>query len=341
MRLVRILSVLLCVAVGTSGCVEPFSADVDPPSPRPLVIDGGITTGPGPHSVTLFLAAAFEQSLEGDLDRISGAEVIMVNDSTGSRTLLQKGDLIGNYRTQEGEIVGRPGHAYHVEITLPDGREYRSIPERMPEPVPIDTLSTEWDSNTERIKVIASASDPADTSNFYRWSTRVTRELVARCWQNVSTSSIFARSDRLVEGNLFAEEVFSIEPGTDASFLHQVDVQQRAITQEAHAFWSKVQTQIENAGDPFSPPPAPIRGNVVRAQDSTNFALGYFEVAGTAQRQTVCFAQADVEGAPTPPPAQEDVCRRRNVSETPPSYWTCSENTGPEDPSPFPPGRVR
>jgi hypothetical protein len=203
----------------------------------------------------------------------------------------------------------------------------------MPDPVPLDSLSTSWDPVTEQIRVRASSGDPADTSHYYRWTTRITREVFepgvppTTCWQSVSPSGISVRSDRLVQGNRITEEVFSIESGVDATFLHQVGVQQRVITQKAYEFWSTVETQVENAGDPFSPPPAPIRGNVVRVQDSTNFALGYFEVAGASHRQTTCFRQSGVEGAPRTPRPPSESCERRNTVSSPPSYWQCSDGS--------------
>lgn len=337
MRTALSLGTVLWVVIGITGCIDPFSANVKPPSPRPLVVEGHVTSGKGPHTVTLSLAAAFEQSLEGSTERVDEAQVVIVDDSANKEVLLHETSA-GTYKTKVGDLNGIPGHAYHLEVTLSDGRQYRSHPERMPPPVPLDSLTLGYDASAKQIKVFANAHDPSDTSNFYRWSVRITRQIVNPealsppfyCWKNVSPSRISVLSDRLIDGGRIVDEpVFSIEPGLSATYLNQVDVQQRTITEQAHDFWTKVEEQVENTGDPFSAPPAPIRGNVVRIEDSSEAALGYFEVAGASSRATACVQQSDVSAAPTPTDLPTNGCPVRGVTFDAPSFWTCSSSRNP------------
>lgn len=331
---------LILLTIGVSGCVEQFVADTEPPSPRPLVVDGGITSGSGPHTITLSLAAAFEQSLEGSTERIDSASVTIVDHETNTQTRLSQTGP-GIYQTQEGALSGTPGHTYHLEVTLPDGRRYRSEPELMPEPVPLDSAFAAFDpSPTGRIKVYAAANDPERSHNYYRWSVRNTREYTINsltppfhCWERETGPpfQVSILNDRLINGGrIRKQEVFSLPPGQNASRLNQVDVRQLTLTKDAHEFWSKVREQVEDVGDPFSAPPAPIRGNVLPVQDTVNRALGYFEVAGASQLSTVCFRQAQFEAAPPPipptggcPPAGSPV---RGATYDRPSYWVCSIN---------------
>lgn len=333
--LIRIVIVAAVFFMGV-GCVDEFVADVDAPSPRPLVVDGGITSGPGPHSVTLSLAAAFEQSLEGATDRVEGADVAIVDRDTETRVQLQE-TTRGRYETEEGELTGVPGHEYRLEITLPDGRMYRSQPERMPEPVSLDSTSAVYDASpAQRIKVLAAFDDPEDEKNYYRWSVRVTRQYPIKsntppfvCWARVGAADnqFPLLDDRLVSGAAISNQVvYAVPPGPSASRMNQVDVRQLAITEEAYDFWSRVEEQVEDTDDPFSAPPGPIRGNVVAVQDTVERALGYFEVAGASRRTTTCFRQSDFEDAPVPSPP-EGRCPGGGVAEEP-DYWACSPARG-------------
>lgn len=328
---------LLLFAFGLLGCIDKFVADVDVPSPRPLVVDGRVTSGPGPHTVTLSLAAAFERSQEGRLARVENAQVSIVDDSTGNRVSLSHTGL-GIYEASEDELPGIPGHAYHLEVTLPDGRQYRSRPEQMPEPVPLDSAFVRYTPGpAQRIKVFAAADDPEASTNYYRWSLRVTRKHPIQsltppfaCWTEVDgRSQVPILEDRLIDGGRIARQtVFSIPTGFNASRLHQVDVQQLTITEAAYEFWSKVEEQVEDADDPFSAPPRPIRGNIIPVQDSIDSALGYFEAAGTSRRVTVCFQQSNFEEAPRGIRPEDGCPPANDVSQgvvfEAPSYWICS-----------------
>lgn len=330
----RLLLVLLVIGLG--GCVENFVADVDAPSPPPLVVDGRVLSGPGPHTVTLSTAAAFEQSVEGIAERIDDARVLIVNDSTNTETQLRQTGP-GEYQTEEGELVGTPGHTYHLEVTLPDGRQYRSVPAQMPEPVPLDSVFAEFTSSpTPRISVFATADDPKGTTNYYRWSVRNVRRLIResltppfRCWKRKSPSQIPILEDRLLDSGRIQQRVFSIPTGRKTSTPNQVDVQQLTITEEAHDFWLKVEEQVEDFDDPFSAPPNPIRGNIVPVQDSLKRALGYFEVAGASRESTVCFRQQSFEDAPRasrrPPRCPNPELGVPGVVFDPPSNWVCTD----------------
>ena len=333
--LIRIISVGI-VLFGGMGCVDTFMADVDPPSPRPLVVDGGITSGPGPHSVTLSLAAAFEQSLEGATERVEGAEVSIVDRNTETRVQLQE-TIAGRYETKEGELTGKPGHEYRLEITLPDGRAYRSRPEQMPSPVPLDSSFAIYDSSPRQgIKVLSAFEDPEGRKNYYRWSVRVTRQYPIEaftppytCWrqEDPEMNQIPLLDDRLVSGSEISNQVvYVMPPGPSATRVNQVDVRQLTLTEEAYDFWSRVEQQTEDIDDPFSAPPGPIRGNVIPVQDTVEQALGYFEVAGASEPEPTCFRQSDFEDAPsTSFPGFG--CPTGGQFERP-DYWVCSSNPG-------------
>lgn len=328
---------LLFFSLFLFGCVEPFSADLDRPSPAPLVVDGSITTGSGPHSVVLSEAAAFEQSQEGISRRIEGAKVVVADHDADTRVTLEETE-VGRYETEKGELPGVPGHVYHLEVTLSDGRKYESVPKQMPEPVPLDSIFATYEASPNgRIKVSATADDPEDTSNRYRWSVRNIREYPINsleppfyCWEPVPTSQITVLDDRLIDGGRIEQAVYSVPPGPGASRLNQVNVRQLTLTKEAYDFWSKVAEQVEDADDPFSSPPRPIRGNIEPVQDSIDRALGYFEVVGASEVSTTCFRQSDFEEAP-PGSRPSGACTPASVPSRDalferPSDWICSTN---------------
>jgi len=331
-------SALLLLSAGTFGCIDAFETDVDAPAPRPLVVDGRVTSGPGPHEVTLTLASAFEQSIEGQTQQVDSARVSIIDETRGTRVRLDQTGP-GVYTTDRGELVGTPKHTYRLEIALPDGRRYRSRPETMPEPVPLDSLYTDYvPTPVPKVKVYATADDP-NRKNYYRWSTRVTREYPISsttppfyCWETSirPPSQVPILDDQFIEGNRIDRKVvYALPPGPKLARMNQVDVRQYTLTRAAYDFWSKVREQVEGAGDPFSAAPTPIRGNVISVQDSSDRALGYFSAVGTSRQRTQCLRQGRNDDTPRPPDIDPSCLPERGVTFDRPPYWTCTPSENP------------
>lgn len=331
----RVLILTVMVLVGT-GCVDPLDLDVDAPKPPPLVVDGIVTDGPGPHEVRLTRAAAYEQSLDGLHRSVSGATVTITDETTDERVRLDESARSGTYRSEAGALMGVPGHSYRLDVTLADGTRYHSSSETMPRPVPIDSLFVEFVSEpTPGFAVLVSADEPAGTPRFYRWSVRSTFEAPVLpeprvppffCWADDGVGrEISVRDDRLIDGGRIEQERVRFVPASGkTSLAYQVDVRQQTITRDAFDFWKTVETQVEQTGNTFAPPPSPVRGNIVNATNSEHQPLGFFSAAGQTVA-TVCIHARDFPEAPfTPIGRQDNTCNGGEVGFQRPAFWKCS-----------------
>lgn len=330
---------LLCFIVATTGCIEVFSPEVSAPSSPPLVVEGTVVNGTGPHEVRLTRAAAFEQSLDGLVRGVSDASVTITDTTIGRTVLLRETERSGMYRTEADELSGTPGSTYRLDIVLIDGTHYRSTPQTMPPPVPIDSVTVAFDTSpTPGFSIGVEAPEPAGEPNFYRWSVRATYEAAIFpeprtppffCWADDSSSNMVPlREDLLIDGKRIVQEPVHFVPLTQKTSLgYQVDVRQQTLTTDAFAFWEAIKEQIENTGDTFAPPPSPIRSNIRNLTDPSFAALGFFTAVGQTEA-TVCVNPRDFPEAPFPGTGREDdTCNGPRVSFQRPPYWVCSSAT--------------
>jgi hypothetical protein len=121
----KIWSILLFSIINC--CIDPASIDV-PEFKYQLVVDGFITTDPGPYTVKLYRSRPLGAAV--DLDRLIAekyAAIILKDDEGNSELLTQT--LDGVYQTKVDGMVGKIGQSYHIEITLLNGKKYESNPE--------------------------------------------------------------------------------------------------------------------------------------------------------------------------------------------------------------------
>lgn len=80
------------------------------------------------------------------------------------------------------EFSAAPGEEWSVRVALPDGTQFASRPETVPEPVPVDALRVvfeaegEYDADRKRFvpqfKLLIDFTDPPGAENYYEWSYR-------------------------------------------------------------------------------------------------------------------------------------------------------------------------
>lgn len=109
-----------------SACVDPADIEI-PPFQYQIVVDGFITTDPGPYTVRMYRSRPLDKA---DLDRLIPerfAKVTIKDDEGNSELLMEV--LPGEYQSKPDGIRGVTGRSYHVEITTIDGKQYVSDPE--------------------------------------------------------------------------------------------------------------------------------------------------------------------------------------------------------------------
>ncbi len=254
-----------------TSCQDVVEINVPEEAPR-LVVEGGITTLPGPQMVKLSYSTQYFETTEPPA--VTNAQVILRDDIGREETLVMMNTQPGVYVTNTPGEVGR---TYTLDIMLEGGIHYRSDPEtlfKVSDITAIDydivDLDEEPDEDgTRDYVVLLSAREPQDETNFYRWKVFVNDELVGD-----PEDLAFARDDFVGEF-VIDVEIFQgeMKPGDS------VRVQQLSITESYYDFLAVLFEQTAFIGGLFDPPPAPIRGNIRNVDDPNDYGLGYFNAS--------------------------------------------------------------
>jgi len=296
-RMSRYIHVSLMLLLGiTWGCIDQVDLAIDEEAYRSqLVIDGSITLGKGPYTVSLRQTADFERD---STIEVVNATITLMDDQGNNENFLHIGK--GIYELQGQNIQGREGHAYHIEISW-NGELYQSQPETMPTAVEvmqintqlgIEATLTEADVVVENdvIEISVDTELPPDIKGPYiRWEIEETYNLVEFpqppffafkvCYFTfpLNTQDVILLDGSHVPVGVW-ENQFLASREIDWTFggRHYFTVYQVAMTEEAFAYWQDVQRVIEQVGSIFDAPPAAVRGNVSNIDDPSEIVLGYF-----------------------------------------------------------------
>nr|MCU0402397.1 DUF4249 domain-containing protein [Algoriphagus sp.] len=157
------------------ACIDPYQVDV-PEGEQLLTVEGIISTGPGPHAITLTRSATYGSIFEGLIRPVSLATVV-VRDNEGEVTFLTEDtEARGTYFTP-ASFRADVGKSYTLQILTAEGKVYTSTPERVESVPPIASLELRTvtipspGSGFPRsgVQLIAEINDPADQNNFYYW----------------------------------------------------------------------------------------------------------------------------------------------------------------------------
>jgi len=263
---------LLTIVYLFVGCEDVITIDV-PEEDAILVVEGRITDQPGRQEVKLtYSTAYFDTASPPPATGLS----VRLSDDQGREEMLQE-DLTkpGIYVT---EVPGEVGHSYVLEVTLADGRVYRSNPEMLSAVSEITSLDWEVtdpdeepdEDGTTDYSILLSSREPPDETNFYRWRIFINDSL-----QGEPEDLAFARDDFVNEFVRNIEiYIGDMKPGD------KVRVEQLGITESYFDFLNILFSQTAFQGGLFDSPPAPIESNIRNIDDDQDYALGYFYAAG-------------------------------------------------------------
>lgn len=284
-----------------TSCIDDANLPADK-GLRLLTVDGGITTGYGPHVIRLSRSARYGSAYV-DVVAPERFATVSIRDDQGSVVILTE-TVFGTYLTPS-TFRGEVGRSYSIQITTSDGRQYMSMPETI-RPVPkIDSLSFQFKSQATTnplitksgIEVYAHFKDTPGVKNFYRWKNLGLLQLNTRpdlfvqrprapapkpccdtCWKDeVADKAVRIFSDRLVDGNetkILA--AFVEDDGFRMRDKYMIRIYQQSLSESAYQFLRLVQQQTTIQGGIFDPPPSTIGGNIIRLENPDEQIIGYF-----------------------------------------------------------------
>ena len=292
--------IFLLIGVSLSGCVDEIDFDIEREGGK-LVVSGGIYDHDGPFTVKLALT---NEVITVPMP-VSGAEVTLIDDRDNRFRYL--GEEPGIYTLPSGTVDARRGDSFHIEIALPNGRVYRSIPETIPmlngvpetilEPGFIQEPSVSGRlMDIPAISVYANTRVPEQSGPlFLKWDVKsvyafrenepthplappantcyITRKTDTQAINLIRTDELasnFIENQRLVTKRIIREQYY---------IRHVFVVTVSSISERRYFYWKNVDEMINQTGTIFDAPPATVKGNIVNVNDENDFALGYFEAA--------------------------------------------------------------
>ncbi|MEX0905859.1 MAG: DUF4249 domain-containing protein [Balneolaceae bacterium] len=290
---------ILMIGLGMTGCIEEITFDTER-SAGQLVVDGGITDQPGPHKLQLSLTSGNNTMREP----VRGASVVITDGDGNTEDYIELED--GTYLLMGETVQGERGQSYSVEISLPDGKQYRSVPETIPLAVAKDSSYFELGTVDERqstgriverdaVMIYADTELPDQAEPVYlKWEVEsmygfreTERNNPFNPTQTCNLSqpvepqkiTLFASPDsdtKTIEKNLLG-----IKEYVSHEFYrpHHFSVIVSSITESRYEYWNQVDEIVNSTGTIFDVPPAVVKGNVFNVDDENEQVFGYFETA--------------------------------------------------------------
>lgn len=242
------------------SCTERVDIELDSTYTR-LVVEGGITDQPGPHTIHLSLSGDYFGNEPAP--KVEGATVTISTDDT-TYFLLESAP--GVYQTSE-DVKGIAGKTYTLNIdgVEIDGESLQySAESKMPEVPPVDSVAISFNPDWEIWEV-----------NLYAWDPPSREHYLFRIYRNgeLLTDTIreyVVTNDDFFNGNYTFGIMVQWMEESEAGVGDTITLEMASITEEYANFIWDVQDESGYNNPLFSGPPANIRGNI------SNGAIGFF-----------------------------------------------------------------
>ncbi len=339
----------------TYGCIEPFEPDFDLDTSN--IVITGIITDLEPAQVEI-AKSVLQSTKLSNVEHFSGATVILFDDQGNEEQLYEQKS--GFYKGRSKGIVGR---TYHINVYLSDNDIIVSAPQLLNPGSSIDNLSLEqmrFFKVFGKIKVdIIGLNLNLDMNNsdtlakYYKWTVGGTYKRYtasgggAPCYVTLPPNFHFVLGQSVSNTtNLLSKKLNFFTPNGKFAEGYSVEVTQFVLTKEAYDYWKKIDTQKNNVGSVFDPPPAQITSNLTYIDNQDISVIGFFEVSSAKTKrifisptdfpgltnQSSQFSTRSINAKCFPPPGWggggfstprscDDCSLLENSTKTKPPYW--------------------
>jgi len=250
--------------------------DLDIPDGINRVIINGRVTDTLPVHVQVLSTIGF---LSDDPNpAMSNCLVKLFENGIEVATLSENDTALGLY---EHPFRGTEGNTYYIEVTFPEGHPYfpntrwKSGDERMNRVPKEDSTYSKFQPRQPFIEegfyAFIMFTEPAGLGDNYR----------QRLWKNDTLRDtqfdLTFFNDDFIDGRSFNDiDLPAVQVGGVSKVGDVYKSELSSISLQGYNFLFLLQQQTVQVGSTFDPPPAPIFGNIVNADDPTQLGLGYF-----------------------------------------------------------------
>jgi len=299
----RIVIILLFI-LAISNCKDRY--DLATQSAKSyLVVDGIITDDPHAQYIRL--------GLTGDPNRaptpLVGAAVTLRDEIGVIENFIDLQD--GRYQLSQNTLQPKKSGTYTLGISLPDGRQYLSSPEKMPASLATDSTYFAFEQHTivssegvpvnfTSINTYLDTKLPTGTETSYlRWGLDEVYCIIPPCppgalrcppWCFIS-QEVSKYNITLIKTSDFKQSalqnILLQNRDIDFTFMvrHYLNVTQYSMNEQAFKYWQKVQLLYQRTGSLFDTPAAVITGNMHNITDVNEPVYGYFEASAAHLRR--------------------------------------------------------
>ena len=282
----RLLALAGCLAA--AGCERVVDVDIPDPVPR-LVVEGRIERIKGAPSgrqrIRLSTTAGFFDSRP--TPPATGA-IVTVVDGAGRAYSFPEIEP-GLYGTEH--LFAHVGETY--TLFLEYGGDVYEASALLREVPPIDSLYFVFEEETlfieeEGYRAAIDFADPAGVANYYLWEQLV--EGVNEIPPDPGNAINLVSRDELYDG----QDVIGFQPNDEIAIAsgEHAEIRQIALSRLGYEYYYALFEQNAlGSANPFSIPPATIRGNVVNLDRPHRFAFGFFGAAEVSIAEGVAPAR--------------------------------------------------
>lgn len=318
---------------------------------RVLVVEGGITTEPGPHYIYLSKSAKYGTVFEDFSKKVSRA-FVRIRDQKGNQIILSETDA-GTYETPRS-FKAEVGSSYSLVIETTNGESYSSIPEEVIEVPQIESLSLNYKrlpSISENlfdhgIEVYSNFQDNSDRQDYLMYRNSglflvqtqpenfivvngngneipAPKDCCSVCYVSETNgdSELRVLSDQDFNGNNTSQLAsFILDDGARYVDKYMIRIHQHSLTSEAYRFFDLLKNQLSIGGNLFDPPPATLRGNMININEPQSPVIGYFFASDVSSDSI--FLNRELLDSPYLDLRYADDCRTiKNSTTERPSFW--------------------
>jgi hypothetical protein len=272
MKPLLIKSFLILLLLTITSCEDVIDVEVPTAAPRLVIeasLDRQIGTAGNNQTIKLSMSTLyFENTLN---TAVTGASVKVTNNTSNTEYVFTDQDD-GTYTISN--FVPVVNNSYTLEIEY-DGETYRAT-ETLKSVSPIKRIeqSMEGGFYDDVLEVSIFWDDPENEENFY---------LIKFEEQGDVVPMFEDYPDEFVNGNeldtFFEKEREDDDDQAEFNPGDTVEITLYGISRQYDSYISLLIEQYYNAGDPFSPVPAKLKGNCINIDHPENYPFGYFRLS--------------------------------------------------------------
>jgi hypothetical protein len=295
-----------------SGCIDPFTPEVED-APGMMVISGRITDQEGYQMVEVSTSSSYSNSYYNPLRKC----IVTIADDKDHRFELTEYEP-GRYRCWIGKEYLNQGTYYWVEVTTPDGKQYKSDSETLLPCPSIESIHYETKKiDTENpdiaiygIQFYVNTDATGSGAKNFLWNMTETWEYhstymvsdyydgeihfadevfdsIYYCWSSGTIYDIYTfTTENLASGKITRCPLnFVSSKSSRLSVKYSMLVSQYSISDNAYHYWNTLQHQSQGTGGFYETQPASITGNIHCLSDPGEIVLGYFMASSVTQKR--------------------------------------------------------